>query len=129
MTRQEASEALSLYQHVQIVAHGRTAHAPIERLQDGDLSQLELLRADVKKRSVFPRIRHRAINNELETLHINMSGGSVITSGGDAPRGGLQQIKLLSCVEKARLRMALTRGCKRRTDAAVGLKQDRREFQ
>ena len=66
--RQKTSATLSLDQHMQKVTHCRGADAPAQRLQQRGFSQLELLRAYVEQRSVFPCIWHRAINNEFKAL-------------------------------------------------------------
>ena len=66
--RQKAGTTLALDQHVQKVAHCGHADAPAQRLQQRRLGQLQLLRANVEQRSVFPRTWHRTVNDEFKAL-------------------------------------------------------------
>ena len=65
---QETGAALSLHQHVQIVARSWIAHAPVKRMQYIQLSQLELLRADVEQCRILSRVGDGAIDDEFEAL-------------------------------------------------------------
>ncbi len=68
MGRQNITAPLSFPEQLQIVADGRGADAPVDRLQDSKLSQVELLHTDIKQGAEFSRVGYGTIDNVFEAL-------------------------------------------------------------
>jgi hypothetical protein len=65
---QQASASLSFYKNIEEVAQSGGSNAPVQSMEKGQLSQIELGHAYIKQSSEIPRIGHSTVNCKLEAL-------------------------------------------------------------